>query len=214
MELSLLIMAAGASTRFGRDKQTVLYKGMPLFLHSVKNLGEMAEELLVVVPKGRIAEFTQLARDYGVYDLKCVEGGNTRTESVRLGLAALESNDGFVAVHDAARPLATRELLAAVLKAASATGGAIPGHRIVDTMMRTDENGIITAPIDREGAWAVSTPQVFDLKRLRAAYSALGEKSLTDDAQAFLANGNKVAIVEENCQNTKITYSQDIENLN
>ena len=213
MELSLLIMAAGASTRFGKDKQTVLYKGMPLFLHSVKNLGGMATELLLVVPKGRIAEFTQLARDYGVYDLKCVEGGETRTESVRLGLAALESKGGFVAIHDAARPLATKELLSAVLKAATISGGAIPGHKVVDTMMRTDANGIITAPIDRENAWAVSTPQVFDLQRLLAAYNVLGGKSFTDDAQVFMANGNKVAIVEETCPNTKITFPNDIEKL-
>ena len=213
MKLSLIIVAAGSSTRFGRDKQTALFRGLPLFLHSVRTFLPMASELVVVVPPGREAEFRQLASRHGIEELNCVAGGACRTESVKNGLEALNSTDGFVAIHDAARPLATQELLQALLETAATIGGAVPGHRVVDTLLRTDATNIVTSPIPRENAWAISTPQLFDLKRLREAYRQHTEESFTDDSQAFIRGGGQVGIVEEKSPNPKITYPQDLELL-
>ena len=213
MKCSFIIVAAGSSTRFGKDKQTALFRGMPLFLHSVRAFLPLSEELTVVVPAGREAEFRQLAAAHGIEGITFVAGGEFRSASVQNGLDSLKSQEGFVAIHDAARPLATPEMLQELLETASRTGGAIPGHRVVDTLLRSDDNGIVTEPIPRKNAWAISTPQVFDLKRLREAYRLSGGESFTDDSQVFIHAGGKVALVEEKSANPKITFPGDIRRL-
>ena len=210
MKCSLIIVAAGSSTRFGGDKQTALLCGMPLFLHSVKNLSSLASECVVVVPPGRTEEFRALAARSGFDGLLCVEGGPNRTDSVIRGLSALKASKGLVAVHDAARPLATSALLERLMAAAEQTGGAIPGHPVVDTLMRADDAGIAVERVPRDGVWAVSTPQVFDLERLREAYRSQNGRLFTDDSQAFMAAGGRVSIVPEDAPNLKVTYPDDL----
>ena len=151
--------------------------------------------------------------EHGFSTVRCVEGGEERTDSVQCGLDALAATDGFVAIHDAARPLATASLLKELLAAAQAHGGAVPAHRVVDTLMRTDDARVAQEAISRKNAWAVSTPQVFDLPGLRAAYASLHGKIYTDDAQVFMASGGKVVIVEEKSPNGKVTYPADIKDM-
>ena len=215
-DLVLIIVAAGTSERFGgREKQLELLGGLPVFLHSVKNLAPLAGTCIIAVPQGRLAHYRDVAVKYGFAsnELHFVEGGDSRTASVRNALAKAVSllQDGIVAIHDAARPLASQEMLRNLVRTARDFGGAAPGKKVRDTMLRTDENDNIVEYIPRTGIWHVATPQVFRLQELLNAYNAVQNQDFTDDTQVFLRNGGKVHMLQENDCNIKITYPEDLE---
>ncbi|MBQ7176413.1 MAG: 2-C-methyl-D-erythritol 4-phosphate cytidylyltransferase [Victivallales bacterium] len=215
-DLVLIIVAAGTSERFGgREKQLELLGGLPVFLHSVKNLSPLAGACVIAVPQGKLAHYRDVAVKYGFASdkLHFVEGGSSRTASVHNALAKAASllQDGIVAIHDAARPLASQEMLRCLVKTARDFGGAAPGKEVSDTMLRTDENDNIAEYIPRTGIWHVATPQVFRLQELLNAYNAVQNQAFTDDTQVFLHNGGKVRMLQENACNIKITYQEDLE---
>ena len=215
-DLVLIIVAAGSSLRFGgREKQLELLGGLPVFLHSVKNLSPLAGACVIAVPQGKVGQYRDVAAKYGFVsdELHFVEGGSSRTASVRNALAKATSllQGGIVAIHDAARPLAKQEMLRCLVEAARGFGGAAPGKKVSDTMLRTDENDNIVEYIPRTEIWHVATPQVFRLQELLNAYNAAQNQDFTDDTQVFLHNGGKVHMLQENACNVKITYKEDLE---
>jgi 2-C-methyl-D-erythritol 4-phosphate cytidylyltransferase len=134
--LGIILVAGGSSTRFGADKQFALLAGLPVFLHSVRAFLPCATELVLVVPSGRQEDFHGKIIQYKLDSpkIRYATGGATRSESVQNGLAALSFTDGIVAIHDAARPLATAELLMKLVEAAETFGGAAPAHPVTDTL--------------------------------------------------------------------------------
>ena len=215
-DLVLIIVAAGSSERFGgREKQLELLGELPVFLHSVKRLSPLAKATVIAVPSGRIPFYMETAAKYDLESdaLHFVEGGSTRTTSVRNALlkAASLLHDGIVAIHDAARPLAKPEMLQLLINTARDFGGAAPGKKVSDTMLRTDEKDNIVEYIPRTELWHVTTPQVFRLQELLNAYNAVQNQNFTDDTQVFLRNGGKVHMLQENDCNIKITYPEDLE---
>lgn len=215
-DLVLIIVAAGSSERFGgREKQLELLGGLPVFLHSVKKLSPLARATVIAVPQGDVVRYRDIAAKYGFAEevLHFVEGGSSRTASVRNALAKAASllQEGIVAIHDAARPLASQEMLRCLVKTAREFGGAAPGKKVSDTMLRTDENDNISEYVPRTGIWRMATPQVFRLQELLKAYNAVQNQDFTDDTQVFLRNGGKVHMLHENACNIKITYPEDLE---
>ena len=138
-----------------------------------------------------------------------VSGGATRAASVRAGLAAVPSDAGVIVVHDAARPLASPELFAAVVHAVRAVGidGAIPVVPVSDTLKRVVD-GQVVGTVDRDGLLAVQTPQAFAAEALRAAHAGGGEA--TDDAGLLEVAGLAVVAVEGDPRNVKLTRSEDL----
>jgi 2-C-methyl-D-erythritol 4-phosphate cytidylyltransferase len=127
---------------------------------------------------------------------------------VRAGLAAVPTDAAIVVVHDAARPLATGALYAAVVDAVRAgADGALPGLPVADTLKRVDGD-TVTATVSREGLVAAQTPQAFRAEALRAAHAAAGEA--TDDAALVEAAGGKVVIVPGDPLNLKLTAPRDL----
>ena len=120
---------------------------------------------------------------------------------------------GVVAVHDAARPLASAALLETLADEARRTGGAIPGKPVTDTLKRSDASGLVAETVDRTGLWRVETPQVFDLALLRAAYARFPDCDFTDDAGVMAAAGDPCRILLNPDDNLKITYPGDLELL-
>ena len=155
--------------------------GLPLFLHCVRRFLPAAAPgcLVVVHPRGGGDEF-RLAAERFLPDAPIVwtAGGAFRCASVQAGLAAIPLREGIVAIHDAARPLASVSLLETLAEEARRSGGAIPGKPVTDTLKRSDGGGMIAGTVSREGLWRVETPQVFDLSRLRAAYAANPENGI------------------------------------
>ena len=137
-----------------------------------------------------------------------VEGGATRSESVRNGLAAVPNDAEVIIVHDAARPLASAALFAAVVDAVrEGADGAIPVVPVTDTIKRVD-GGRVIATLDRDALVAVQTPQAFRAEVLRKAHAGGGEA--TDDASLVESVGGTVVVVPGDPANIKVTTAHDL----
>ena len=99
---------------------------------------------------------------------------------------------------------------AARLAVARRCGGAIPGKPVTDTVKRAGADGAVAGTVEREGLWRVETPQVFDLVRLRQAYSSHPDAETTDDAGMMELAGYSCRMVHNPRENRKITYPGDL----
>ena len=142
--------------------------------------------------------------------IRVTAGGATRTESVRAGIAGLEADLDVIAVHDAARPFVTAEVVARCVDIASGGVGAVAGTPAVDTLKRVDARGYIVETPPREAMWHAQTPQVFPAAALRRAY-ADGAGEGTDDAALVEALGLPVRMVDAGPGNFKVTRPDDLE---
>ena len=217
-DLGIVIVAAGASRRFGGGRSKLLSElgGIPLFLHSVGRFAPCAAPgaLVVVLPADGGQEFRDAAaRLLPEVDIRWAAGGAVRAISVRNGVAALPGGLRYVAIHDAARPLASAELLRKLVERARECGGAIPGAPVTDSLKRLDADGMISGPVDRDNLYAVATPQVFELDAYREAILAPGIEDCTDDAEVMRRAGHAVALVTDCSCNLKVTTPSDLERL-
>jgi 2-C-methyl-D-erythritol 4-phosphate cytidylyltransferase/2-C-methyl-D-erythritol 2,4-cyclodiphosphate synthase len=140
--------------------------------------------------------------------------GETRTASTWNAIQELETRyspapSDLVAVHDAARPFASAELLTRVTEAAAAAGGALPGIPVPDTVVQADEG--TARYLERSSLLAVQTPQVFrwDLLKEAHAWAADSESSFTDDGGLLAARGHPPAVVNGEQDNWKVTTNGD-----
>ena len=197
-------MAGGSGRRFGQLKQYALLGGRPVLQWAVAACRTCSAGVVLVVPDGD-----------GDHDLHgadaVVTGGPTRAESVRRGLAAVPADAAVIVVHDAARPLASPALFAAVVAAVTGGGadGAVPGVPPSDTIKAVDESGRVTSTLDRATLVAVQTPQVFRAAVLRQAHDA-ASTGATDDAMLVEALGGTVQVVPGEPGNLKITDPGDL----
>jgi len=211
----LIVVAGGSGKRFGGDKLMVNVCGKPVFVHTLERLSSAAKRLVLVVPAGREKEFEgAVGKFLPKLSLKIVSGGANRTASVGKGVAAAELRPGEVsAVHDAARPLATPELLQKLCRKAREVGGAVPGFPQADAQKRTDENGLILDDLPRKNVWNVGTPQVFQAELLLRAYASPEVADCLDDAEVVRRIGGQVAVVPSSEPNTKLTTPADLEKI-
>ncbi len=143
---------------------------------------------------------------------RAVDGGETRTESVANALALCECE--FVLIHDAARPLSTSDLFDRLIERVASDdslAGAIAVSAIHDTVKRVTDDGLIAATIDRSSLRAAETPQVFRTAVLREAIESAGAGGATDESMLVEAAGGRVATVESDQENFKITTPADLE---
>ena len=212
-DLAVVIVAGGSARRFGGDKLMIELDGLPVFLHSVRAFLSVAAPgcLVVVHPSGRGEEFQEKAERFlpGAR-IVWAEGGSCRSASVRSGLAQIPLEAGIVAVHDAARPLASATLLERLVAETRRCGGAIPGKPVTDTLKRCGDSGLIEETVSRARLWRVETPQVFDLNNLRNSYARDPEADFTDDAGIYAAAGFPCSVAPNGEENLKITYPADV----
>ncbi len=135
-----------------------------------------------------------------------------RQDSVRRGLDKLGQGTEFVAVHDAARPLVSADLIERLFQLARDHGGAASAAPIVDTLKRVDQQHIVVGSVDRENLFAVQTPQIFQRALLEKAYRAVFDAGLevTDEISAVEHIGGKVILLPNESPNFKITYPADL----
>lgn len=213
---SLIIPAAGSGRRMGTDipkpyldlnGATVLERTLSCFL------GVRGLEQVVVATSPQYYEQTEgllqaLFRDL---DTLVVEGGDRRQDSILNALMNVKSSSELVAVHDAVRPFITHEVIQKCLSAASATGGAIVGVPVKDTIKQVGAGREIESTPDRATLWQAQTPQIFKRDQFLKAYEVANQKrvAVTDDASLFEAAGLSVKIVEGERDNFKLTYPID-----
>jgi 2-C-methyl-D-erythritol 4-phosphate cytidylyltransferase len=191
-------------------KQFSLLGGRPVLDWAVAACRPCSAGVVLVLPTDPDPE---LEAAVGVPDADVVvTGGATRADSVRHGLAAVPDDAEVVVVHDAARPLASTALFAAVIAAVTDAGadGAVPGVPPSDTIKTVDESGRVTSTLDRAALVAVQTPQAFRASVLRQAHAAPLPAVATDDAMLVEAMGGTVLVVPGEPHNLKITDPDDL----
>jgi 2-C-methyl-D-erythritol 4-phosphate cytidylyltransferase len=213
---AVVLLAAGSGRRVGCERNKVLLPldGIPVLAHSVRTALDVdgAHRVLVVIRPGDRSEVAAaLAPHLGAHDVWLVDGGEERHDSEYRALQALRPDiEGgeidVVAIHDAARPLASAALFRAVIEVAAVDGAAVPA---VPAGRLSREDGAL-AP---EGLLAVQTPQAFGARVLLDAYD-LAERDgfVGTDTAACLERYADLAIrsVPGERRNLKITYPGDL----
>lgn len=209
-----IIVAGGVGSRSGDSlpKQFHDLAGRPMLWWTLKAFHDENPEttLIVVMHSDFIGYWKELAGDdCAPHVITC--GGSTRKDSVAAGLALIADNEsGLVAVHDAARPLASERLIREGWSEATRHGAVIPGVGISDSLREgTADNN---RSVDRSRYYAVQTPQVFDIALLKESYLK-AEKAIdtvfTDDASVAEYAGHPIHIYEGDPVNIKVTYPAD-----
>jgi 2-C-methyl-D-erythritol 4-phosphate cytidylyltransferase len=202
MRLAIVLVAAGASTRMGFPKLWVDVCGQPLLARAIASARAAdPSELVVVVSEDRVRAAAELAPDARV-----VAGGARRRDSVAAGLAA--SQAPWLAIHDAARALTPPELFARGLDAAQASGAAVPGLPLKDTIKRVATSRVVGTPARAEHVM-VQTPQVFRRDLLERAL-ALTDEDVTDEAALVEQLGVSVAVFAGDERAFKVTTPLDL----
>jgi 2-C-methyl-D-erythritol 4-phosphate cytidylyltransferase len=197
-----LLVAAGSGERLGagRPKAFVVLAGRPMLEWSLDALRAAGiDDIVVAVPPGHEVE-----------GCVTVEGGATRSESVRAALAA--APEGPVVVHDAARPLVTPEHFTAALAALDEADCAVAAAPVTDTVKEAGPDRFVIATLDRSRLWAIQTPQAYRRAVLARALDAADDvlAQATDDAWLVERMGGSVRVVESTPANLKVTTPHDL----
>lgn len=228
-----ILLAAGSGSRMKSTvaKQYMLLRGKPLIwyaLHTIEN-SAVIDDCILVTGEDDIAYVqSEIVKKYGFTKVNAViAGGAERYLSVGNALAALVSDvlpcpnrDGYVFIHDGARPFLTEEILQNTYQAVKEYHACVAAMPVKDTVKIADEEGFAAATPNRKLVWAVQTPQVFDTQLIVEAYDKLRQHqteldqkgiAVTDDASVVeLFTEQKVKLVEASYENIKITTPEDL----
>jgi 2-C-methyl-D-erythritol 4-phosphate cytidylyltransferase/2-C-methyl-D-erythritol 2,4-cyclodiphosphate synthase len=220
MSVAALIVAAGRGSRAGEGvpKQYRLLHGEPVLSRTLTGFlahPGIDHTLVVIHPDDRelyeasVSSFAPLPSTL----LPCIDGGETRQDSVRNGLEALgDSAPDLVLVHDAARPFAGPQLIDRAIEAAGRWGAAVPGVPVTDTIkVIGDQSEVVSTP-DRASLRAVQTPQAFRFSLLLDAHrkaAAANLHAFTDDGALAEWAGLPVHVFEGESGNIKLTHPAD-----
>jgi len=212
--LSMVIAAAGRSSRMGTDKLAETLAGVPVLARTLLALEccDTVSEIILVTRAESLSEVGGLCEEYGIRKAaKVLPGGDSRLLSVLTGVRQASRAAALIGVHDGARPLVTPDLVRRTAEAAARFGAAVPAVPVTDTL-RYAKNGVGSGTPDREGLFAVQTPQIFEASLLKAALErAFREnRTVTDDAQAVEALGVPIRLTEGAYENIKLTTPPDL----
>jgi 2-C-methyl-D-erythritol 4-phosphate cytidylyltransferase len=214
---AVILPAAGKSSRFrDRDKKPFInLDGRAVWLRSAElfvSRDDVCQCLIVIAPDDQETFRTRYGANLAFMNVQVAPGGAERFDSVANALTMLNAEADFVAIHDAARPCLTGEMVTNVFQAAVKTGAALLGVPVGDTVKRANAQGVVEETVARQGLWLAQTPQVFRRDWLEAAYAdrARHGKDITDDAQLVEAAGHPVYLVTGSTQNIKITTREDL----
>lgn len=197
-----IVVGSGNSTRFGSNKLEELLGNETVLERSVRIAKESSDGVVLVVSD---------PEKYSYLDVNAiVKGGETRTQSVNNGITQVPKEIEIIAVHDAARPGATKDIYERGKKIIEEGNvAAIPAIDVVDTVKQVEEDSVST--IDRSKLRAVQTPQIFNAQTLRDAHQQNIED--TDDAALVESMGRKIVLFEGSTANRKVTTPEDIQLL-
>lgn len=212
---SVVVVAAGNSTRMGKDKVFLELNQVPVIVRTVRAFDNIdkVKEIILVTKKEHIEALADIVHDYNLHKVKqVVTGGATRQMSCLAGVSATDKKSQLIAIHDAARPFISEELINNCIEAAHAYRAAVPGIKCVDTMKTVDDAGFISGSVDRDYTVRIQTPQVFDADLIKGTLTYCVEKNIpvTDDSSAVAVMGIKTKIVTGDSDNIKLTTPEDI----
>lgn len=208
MKFSAIITAGGTSSRFGNtNKLLEKINGKEIIRHTVDAFVKASIEDIVICANVSIID-TISGIFTGYQNVRIVEGGATRQESVLNGLKAV--NCDYVLIHDGARPMITPEIIRKAMDEVVEKKAVSVMTKTVDTIKKVDENGKIITTIDRTQLYNTQTPQAFEYNLIKSVHEKYVGESFTDDAGMVEASGVDVYIVEGDYRNIKVTTRSDL----
>ncbi len=218
MHVNVVIVAAGKGTRLQSElpKPFLSVAGRPILVHTLRRFTpiEMVRRIVVVVAAEREALCRELLHTHGPWPqpITVIHGGAERQDSVRNGLATLETQCEIVVIHDAARPFISVEAIQRSIDAAAETGSEVVATPVRDTIKRADAQHTIRETVSRHDLWLAQTPQTFQVGVIRAAHQWAKQHGIvgTDDATLVEQMGRPVRIVPGDALNFKITTPDDL----
>ncbi len=213
MKYDCILLAGGSGERMGLEYNKVLYpvKGKKeLFRYSLDFFikDQECEKIILVSNHTDMEYFWDHILDKKV---KIVEGGHTRSDSVRSGLALVDNE--YVLIHDSARPMLYKEDIKKLLDEAIKNGGATLANRVYNTVSQVDEKENIKDYLDRDKLASIITPQAFYSPMLKACYAKYRDQSFSDDTHLFRMNGRSVKVVFSDNLSIKATKQSDLKML-
>lgn len=207
-----ILLAAGNSVRMGQDKLSAMLGDRPVLAHTLGVFEACAAiDAIVLVARPQDKErYEALCEQYGIKKLIAVcDGGATRQQSARNGLAAVPQDCTLLAIHDGARPLLREDVLLRVLQDAEKYGAATAAVPAKDTVKTVTADGFVGSTPPRSTLQLVQTPQAFRTELYRKALAAATEE-YTDDCQLLEACGQPVRLTMGSYSNIKITTPEDL----
>ncbi len=207
-----IIVAGGVGTRMNTSvpKQFMNLDGKPVLMHTLSRFAEagLDIELILVLHHDQVEGWKKLCEEHRFnVDHKIAEGGDTRFQSVKNGLALVTEKEGVVGVHDAARPLVSPKLIVACYKAAEMYGNTIPAIPLNDSIRQIDTTRSIA--LDRSKYCIIQTPQCFKTEIIKKAYEQDYKYTFTDDATVAESIGETIHLIDGSADNIKITHPRD-----
>ncbi len=213
-----IIVASGSSTRMGEgiSKQLLLLDNIPVVARTIMAFDECEyiNEIIVVAKEEEFYLYQEFQKLYKFKKfVRIVSGGRTRQESVKNGFSAISKSARFVAIHDGARCLITKEQIEKVCAAAYKMGAASAATRAVDSVkISSGKDLLIDSSANRNHIWLAQTPQVFktEIYELALQKAAADNLEVTDDNSLVENLGASIKLVECGRNNIKITTPDDI----
>jgi 2-C-methyl-D-erythritol 4-phosphate cytidylyltransferase len=214
-KFAVLLMAAGSSKRFDHevkkpftdvDGRAVWMRAADVFVKRK----DVVQIILVVAEEDQENVKRRYGPNMAFMNVEMVVGGKERSDSVSNALKSVAVDVDFVAIHDAARPCVTEQMVESVFALAEQEGAAILAAPVVDTLKRSNDKHCIARTESRDHLWLAQTPQVFNKQLILEAYANKPATPPTDDAMLVEAMGKPVAICKGDHTNIKITTLSDL----
>ena len=218
MKADAIIVSAGKGQRFmeGKKKQFYLLSGKPILAHTLDQFETcplVRSTLLVVSEEDMDYTLKEIVEKYKYRKIsQIVPGGKRRQDSVKNGMDALAKAVDIVMIHDGVRPFVTRAMIEDSIHSAERFGAVVVAMPVKDTIKMSNPDGTVLKTLDRESLWQAQTPQTFQAKVIREAYTKAAEDDFvgTDDASLVERLGVKVHILPGSYTNIKITTPEDL----
>ncbi len=217
MKTYAIIPAGGVGRRFGSSipKQYVKVKGKEIIAYTLEAFqkSELIEGIVIAAEESFFELLEEVKEEYGFTKIKkVVKGGNTRQDSVYNALSSLENceREDLIAVHDAARPMLSVELLENAILFAQEKGNAVVASKVHDTVFEGGER--VEKFLDREKIYTVQTPQIFSYGILKEAMEKARAENFygTDESSLVFRVSEAVNIFPNDSWNIKITSKFDL----